>query len=311
MALAPHALADTAWLTSASLVGFLCWISISADGNDPDSPSIPYYTVFMSLWATLYLESWKRKEKTTALDWGMIDFESEEQSRPEFEAIAFYRESPVTGKQEKYFPNEKRYPVLAYSAAISSTFIVTVSAAIIGIYIFRAFLSSPAPWGKVYLGDGNADDDESFALGSIIGSGLNAVQIIIMNAVSWLSFPPRSSLSMTCASYLRDACPISSQVYEKVAIALTDAENHRTETAYEDALIAKTFSFQFVNSFMSLIYVAFIKQPLAVHNMAGEVRCYPNCFAELNSTLGIIIISNIAGEDVRPFLQIIVYLHAH
>ena len=101
----------------------MCWISISADGNDPDSPSIPYYTVFMSLWATLYLESWKRKEKTTALDWGMIDFESEEQSRPEFEAIAFYRESPVTGKQEKYFPNEKRYPVLAYSAAISSTFI--------------------------------------------------------------------------------------------------------------------------------------------------------------------------------------------
>ena len=134
------------------------------------------------------------------------------------QAVAFHRESPVTGKQEKYFPSSKRYPVLAYSTAISTTFIVTVAGAIIGIYIFRAFLSSPAPWGKVYLGDGNADDDESLALGSIIGSGLNAVQILVMNSI-----------------------------YGHVAIKLTDAENHRTETAYEDALIAKTFSFQFVN----------------------------------------------------------------
>ena len=169
----------TSWLTSASMVGFFCWVAISADGNDPDSPSVPYFTVFMSLWASFYLESWKREEKAVALEWGMIDFEDEEQSRPEFEAIAFYRESPVTGKQEKFFPAAKRYPVLAYSAAISATFIITVSAAIIGIYIFRAFLSSPAPWGKVYLGDGNEDDDASFALGGILGSAINAVQVSV------------------------------------------------------------------------------------------------------------------------------------
>ena len=95
--------------------------------------------------------------------------------------------------------------------------------------------------------------------------------------------------------------------YERVAINLTDAENHRTETAYEDALIAKTFSFQFVNSFTSLFYVAFIKTPLAIHGLAGEIRCYSNSFAELNSTLGIIIISNIvagnAGEIIPPIIQ--------
>jgi hypothetical protein len=130
------------------------------------------------------------------------------------QAVAFHRESPVTGKQEKYFPSSKRYPVLAYSTAISTTFIVTVAGAIIGIYIFRAFLSSPAPWGKVYLGDGNADDDESLALGSIIGSGLNAVQILVMNSI-----------------------------YGHVAIKLTDAENHRTENAYEDALIEHSYPF--------------------------------------------------------------------
>lgn len=72
----------------------------------------------------------------------MIDFEQEQQSRPEFESVAYERESPVTGKPEKYFPSEKRFPVLVRSAAISSTFIVTVACAIISIYIFKV---CPAP----------------------------------------------------------------------------------------------------------------------------------------------------------------------
>lgn len=54
-----------------------------------------------------------------------------------------------TGKPEKYYPDKLRNPVLCYSAMISSTFIVTVAVAIISIYIFKAFLSDPAPYGKV------------------------------------------------------------------------------------------------------------------------------------------------------------------
>ena len=48
-------------------------------------------------------------------------------------------------------------------------------------------------------------------------------------------------------------------IYNGIAVALNDSENHRTDTDYEDALIAKTFVFQFVNSFCSLFYIAFIK----------------------------------------------------
>ena len=51
-----------------------------------------------------------------------------------------------------------------------------------------------------------------------------------------------------------------SYVYSGIATRLNDAENHRTDTAFEDALIAKTFVFQFVNSFASLFYIAFIKE---------------------------------------------------
>lgn len=58
---------------------------------------------------------------------------------------------------------------------------------------------------------------------------------------------------------------------------------------------------------MALIYLAFIKQPLADANAFGEVSCYPNCFAELNTTLGIIFISNIVtgnlGEILPPIIK--------
>ena len=49
-------------------------------------------------------------------------------------------------------------------------------------------------------------------------------------------------------------------IYGSIADALTDRENHRTDTQYEDSLIAKMFLFQFVNSYASLFYVAFIQQ---------------------------------------------------
>jgi anoctamin-10/anoctamin-7 len=79
---------------------------------------------------------------------------------------------------------------------------------------------------------------------------------------------------------------VTNMLYEKLALYLTELENHRTETAYEDSLIAKTFMFQFVNSYASLIYIAFVKQHLE--------GCAPDCMTELGTTLGTIFITRYA-----------------
>lgn len=50
--------------------------------NDYSAPFLPFYSFFISLWAVCMLEFWKRKEKTIALDWGTIDFETNEVDRP-------------------------------------------------------------------------------------------------------------------------------------------------------------------------------------------------------------------------------------
>ena len=52
---------------------------------------------------------------------------------------------------------------------------------------------------------------------------------------------------------------IMNLLYRKLAVYLNTLENHRTETANEDALIMKTFLFQFANSYAALFYIAFLK----------------------------------------------------
>jgi hypothetical protein len=42
-----------------------------------------------------------------------------------------------------------------------------------------------------------------------------------------------------------------------------------TDTAYEDALIGKTFVFMFVNSFAALFYIAFVKPFITVDPCLG------------------------------------------
>merc|ERR1712226_1219656 len=47
--------------------------------------------------------------------------------------------------------------------------------------------------------------------------------------------------------------------YDKLAITLNDAEHHRTQAKYEEALTYKMFWFQFANYYSPLVYIAFLK----------------------------------------------------
>ena len=70
------------------------------------SPGLFGFAIIMNIWAVLMLEYWKRKEATTAMRWGMSDFETRETDRPEYfgELIS----SPVNGQRMVAFPTAKR-----------------------------------------------------------------------------------------------------------------------------------------------------------------------------------------------------------
>lgn len=82
---------------------------------------------------------------------------------------------------------------------------------------------------------------------------------------------------------------VMNAIFDKLAVRLNNHENHRTDTEYEDSLIAKTFLFQFVNSYSSLFYIAFIK-PFSQFDPCSYGG---SCMMELQVTLGTIFLSQI------------------
>lgn len=74
----------TTWLISASVFGFAAWVNVAAEQNNPSVATLPYFSGFMAIWATLFIENWKRTEKVHAMQWGMVGFEANEQSRTAF-----------------------------------------------------------------------------------------------------------------------------------------------------------------------------------------------------------------------------------
>ena len=88
--------------------------------------------------------------------------------------------------------------------------------------------------------------------------------------------------------------------YNLLATELTKRENHRTTTAYEDHLTTKVFAFQFINSYASFFYIAFI----AYH--IEENGCGPNgCMYSLGKNLLIIFATRLLSGN---FVELMVPL---
>lgn len=90
-------------------------------------------------------------------------------------------------------------------------------------------------------------------------------------------------------------------LYGNLAYFLTTRENHRTDTKFEDSLILKSFSFQFINSYSSFFFLAFIAQYLdkpdgvdddSVVGQCGASTCMPSLTTNLAILFGTRIFVN-------------------
>jgi len=99
------------------------------------------------------------------------------------------------------------FAALDYSQTTIAGVIIVVAGVVMGIFFLKWFLLKSPQDHKVAI--------HGTPLGGVIASLANAIQIQITNVL-----------------------------YERLALWLNDLENHRTETGYEDALIAKAFLFQ-------------------------------------------------------------------
>ena len=63
-----------------------------------DNYSTVLWSIFMTVWATTYLEMWKRRQAILKWEWDLSDNEDVEEIRPEFESNVKSRRFKIPGK---------------------------------------------------------------------------------------------------------------------------------------------------------------------------------------------------------------------
>ncbi|KAL3867152.1 hypothetical protein ACJMK2_044375 [Sinanodonta woodiana] len=180
------------------------------------------FALLNMLWATLYTEHWKRKSSLLMYKWGTLDKKDELLVDPRPLYTGYLVKSVVTGRLEPYYPAWKRY-----------LFCYFVSMPIIGLCLMVVFFTMLLifefqEWINALI---KAEDIPAFS-----------------------HFLPKILLAVVIG--------IFDEIYKKIAAWLNYMENYRLEETYNNHLIIKLVMFQFVNSFLSLFYIAFYLQDM-------------------------------------------------
>lgn len=267
----------TSWLTYAAVLGAQSYL-LEIIPSPLATWSTAICGLVMSLWSTVFLEAWKGVQARATMTWGMTGFEGTEQDRTEFEGHEIH--SPVTGLPDAYFPDSEKSRRITCSYLQVLLCMVYVSAVNSGVFYVYAYVSRWPIEGYVYV--------HPFFTGNF------------------------SLTRIICNFTLAMVIQLTNGYFMPFATRMNFIENHRTETAFEDALIAKVFVFQFVNSYGALFYVAMSQAPLAT--MIGETQpwktqrfsCEPRCLGDVGALLGTIFIIRVVmgnyQEVITPYL---------
>ncbi|XP_059080629.1 anoctamin-1-like [Tigriopus californicus] len=247
-----------------------------------DNETTVFFAIFMSFWAALFLEFWKRYSSEIAHRWDVTGYRPEEEHpRPEYLAqLRNVKERTVnfvTQTTEPRVPFWKmRFPGIVLSVSTVLLMVLMGLVAVIGVIVYRMSMGAAL----------NAFHEETIKghaslFISVTGATINLICILIFN-----------------------------QIYGYVAVWLTDLELNRTQTEFDDSLSLKIYLLQFVNYYASIFYIAFFKgkfvgYPGGYNRFLGhrQEECSPGgCFMELCLQMAIIFVG-------KQFLLSVVEYH--
>lgn len=101
-------------------------------------------SVFTLLWATVFVELWKRKEAELAYKWDVDENEVQVSAgdlRPEYEMRTKHtRLSPITDQEESHVPNKLKYSWQMCSLAGLALLIAVVVGCVVALIVVRILL---------------------------------------------------------------------------------------------------------------------------------------------------------------------------
>lgn len=268
---------------------------LSLDNSANSNLYVLPYSVFLAIWAIMLLESWKRREWELKFIWGSEGFEKDEQPRPEFDGVP--EENLLTGVVTLVYGNIKgRMCKLALSLSLT----VTLMALNI-VLLFQAIGLS----GKQSMQEQKAQlvGENGTAFG-------NSTWVIVER--TGIEYIDKNFYELLAAVLNLFIIVVFGGLYQSLAEKLTDWENHRTQTEWDDALTVKSFLFQFVNNYFTLFYIALFRQ---FRNPFGPAQpCQESsCLDDLTQQLAIIFCGKVftakMADLARPFIKRYIGLH--
>nr|XP_050848873.1 anoctamin-1 isoform X1 [Vespula vulgaris] len=247
-----------------------------------DNPSTVFFAVFMSLWATLFLELWKKYSAEITHRWDITSLDAqEEHPRPLYLArLAHIKKKSlniITNAEEPKVPYWKmKLPAKILSFSVILLLIAVAMAAVLGVVLYR---------------------------------------MSVLTALSFYGHPMVTSYAIlfttaTAATINLGCIIVFNWVYVWLAEYLTEIELLRTQTEFDDSLTLKIYLLEFVNYYASIFYIAFFKGKFVGYpgnyNRFFHFRqeeCGPGgCLMELCIQLSIIMIGKQAMNTILEML---------
>ncbi|XP_011490642.1 anoctamin-1 isoform X2 [Oryzias latipes] len=194
-----------------------------------DNPATVFFSVFMALWAAMFMEHWKRRQMRLNYEWDLTGFEDEEDHpRAEYEfrvmQKSLKRETQSKHKVEKLTFRD-RFPAYMTNIVMMLLMVGVTFAIVFGVILYR--ISTKA---ALHMSSNPTTRNHVQLTVKTTAAIINLVVILILD-----------------------------EVYGAVARWLTVLEAPKTDKSFEERLIFKTFILKFFNAFTPIIYIAFFR----------------------------------------------------
>uniref|UniRef100_A0A8C2FI04 Anoctamin n=1 Tax=Cyprinus carpio TaxID=7962 RepID=A0A8C2FI04_CYPCA len=243
------------------------------------------FAIFMSLWAAVFLEHWKRRQRCLQHSWdltGMEDFEVRKSKlRPAYEDF-------LLKKQEKKAKNKKKEEVnctIMYKTKLASEslswtdrlpgYCINISSILLMVGVTFS------------------------AVSGVILYRIIVFAVMSMNPDHEAKANVRVTVTTTAVIINLLVVLVLDEIYGAIAAWITELEIPKTESTFEEHVILKAFLLKSMNSFAPVFYVAFFKGRFAgrpgdyvyVFKDFRMEECSPGgCLIEVCIQLGIIML---------------------
>lgn len=211
---------------SVSLVPPVLLVVVFALSGAHEQTKNTVFAILNLIWGTVFLEAWKRRCAEISFKWGTLTSgmtsEQDEEPRPQY--LGTKRLSPITGEMEHYYPSWKRN-LKVYCVSYPIVVLCMILATVTMLLNFKFLHAMEARYSNA--------------------KGIVASVMLSLPSVAYAV-----------------AIAVLNNLYHQLATFLTELENHRLQSSFNNHLIVKLVLFYFVNCFSSLFYIAFYLQDI-------------------------------------------------